>query len=594
MPPLADIEFDEANIPNSRQFSDTYFSKSGGLEECRTVFLGACGLPDNWETKANYVIAELGFGSGLNFLTTWEMWNKSRAEGKLRQNSVLHFISFELYPLSAAQAAKTHASFAQIGDLSKILLANWPKRAYGVQRIWLSADVALTIHIGAVKDTLPSADFKADAWFLDGFAPNKNPQMWEFETFKQIHRLSRPTVRIGTYSVASGVRAAMEQAGFQVRKCDGFGQKRWRLEAYIENETPIKRAPQPKKTVLIIGNGVAGACAANALLRRGFNVSIVDNDPSGSFKASNNPIALIMPRLDNSNGPIARFYRCAYLYCIGQYSQYGNEFVKTTIKEFPKHARDSKKFAAILKNPHFDEQTLGGIDGCLLHFDAGFAYPDRLLAKFTKAAKIINAEAAKIARAKSRVWTAYDAAGNEIAGADICIIACGAGLKAFANLPPKSIAGRAGTISICENIIQVAQPFGGKSYCLKYKDGIVFGASFIPCELDAKPIPTQEEAMENLANLAATAPQVAQNIDCQQLKGRTSVRVVTDDFIPLIGALAHEGPDLYLIGGLGSRGFSTAPIAGEIIACQINDEPMPIEADLLTIIDPIRFMRRNS
>ena len=459
-----------------------------------------------------------------------------------------------------------------------------------MQRIWLGDNIVLTLVIGDIRDTLQNMSFNADAWFLDGFAPTRNPQMWGEDIFKQIARLSKDSVKIATYSVSTIVRQGLISAGFEIKICEGFGAKRERLEAYFAQKNSNIIDPQTRKSAIIIGGGIAGSCVAHALGKRGINHVIIDNDKDGETKASNNPAGLIMPRLDKIETKATRFFRAAFLYSVQTYVNLKAGFKQNQIIEYPKHARDSAKFAALKENPPLDDDVLSYVDNALNHLVGGIVYPNKLLPKLMQNTKIIDANVVKITRRTNDQWSALNKDGVEIASAEICIIACGAGLPTLIEMPIKAIDGRAGTINFSPKLkLDNFNAYGGKSYCLPFEEGVVFGATFTPWPLSENAIIGSGDISENLENLGVNAPEIKAQIDRETLKSRASMRVVTKDFIPIIGPLPHEGPDLYLVGGLGSRGFGVAPMAGEIIASMINDEPMPLENDLLKLIAADRF-----
>ncbi len=590
LPEIPNIYFDANGIPLAHEFGDTYFSKSGGIEECREVFLKGCGLPDAWQTMANYTIAETGFGTGLNFLTVWKLWDETQSERGA--NQILHFISFELYPLTQVQAKTALSFWPELEPYSKVLIENWPKRAFGLQRIWLSDNVALTIIIGDIEKAAPQQSFKADAWFLDGFAPNRNEKMWSEIVFAQIARLSKPNVRLATYSVSNLVRRNLDKIGFSFQKQKGFAKKRERLEAWRQNSLDYEQSPALTRKAIIIGGGISGHSAAHALEKRGFEAIIIDNDKAGSLKASNNPAGLIMPRLDKVESLEARLYRCAFLYAAQFYEKLKHGYSKVPIIEYPKNLRDKAKFKALEASPPFDDGLLEFIDGNLNHLSGGIIRPKAILDGLKGKSKIIYAQVTSLKRDPKGIWRAFDANNIEIANAPNCIIANGKGLNDLCGFSPNDVYGGAGTICHYENIeMDGFRNFGGKSYCLELDKGAVFGASFKRCNLDETPIASEEEILGNLDNLGELAPNIAAQIERSKLKSRASMRVITRDLAPIIGRLPHEGPELYIIGALGSRGFSLAPIAGEIITSLICDEPLPIEDEIMKIIAPSRLLR---
>ena len=245
----------------SEQFGDVYFSLDGGIEETRHVFLAGNALPERFAGKRMFTVVELGFGSGLNFLTTWQLF-REHAPPEAR----LHFVSVEKHPFRAPDLELVHRAWPPFGDLSAALLANYPPLLSGFHRLHLdSGRVTLTLLFGDALESLRELEASADAFFLDGFAPSRNPGMWSPELFAELRRLAAPGATAATYSVAGSVRRALTQAGFTTGKRPGFGRKREMLVARIDAAKPIRAALD--RRVAVVGAGIAGASCALALAR---------------------------------------------------------------------------------------------------------------------------------------------------------------------------------------------------------------------------------------------------------------------------------------------------------------------------------------
>ena len=224
LPPRPNLEWKDDGTPVDPRVDDVYYSVQDGLAETRAVFLSGCGLPENWQDRATFMIAELGFGTGLNFLATWQLWQQTRPE-----NGWLNFVSFEGFPLDAQDIERAMQPWPELAEFAEQLCEKWPTRAYGVRHlIWPDARLSLTLHIGLIADALPQAMFKADAWFLDGFSPAKNGAMWDEALWPLIAERSAAGARVGTFTVAGAVRRGLASAGFTVDKRPGHGRKRER------------------------------------------------------------------------------------------------------------------------------------------------------------------------------------------------------------------------------------------------------------------------------------------------------------------------------------------------------------------------------
>ena len=211
---MAEITWTHGAVPVSRRFNDPYFSLSGGLEEARHVFLAGNGLPARF--RPGFHIAETGFGTGLNLLAAWIAWRAAGVAGPLR------FTSFEAWPMAAPDMARALAAFPQAAEVAAPLLDLW---ATGHRRLVLGGLEAEVI-IGDARTTLPVWTGRADAWFLDGFSPAKNPEMWQPPLLAEVARHTAPGGTLATYTAAGGVRRALAEAGFKVDRQPGFGAKR--------------------------------------------------------------------------------------------------------------------------------------------------------------------------------------------------------------------------------------------------------------------------------------------------------------------------------------------------------------------------------
>jgi len=594
LPPEPDIRFDSSGLILGEAFNDSYFSRDDGLEETRKVFLTGCGLTEAWLSRANFTIAELGFGTGLNVLAAWDLWRKSKQAGQ-----TLHFITTEAFLMGANHAAKAHANWPELADLSQRLLTHWPVRAFGNQRLWFEEDgFCLTILIGPALRSLQSMDFKADAWFLDGFAPSRNEDMWSPELFQEVARLCAPGARLATYSVAGAVRRGLKTLGFNVSRQPGFGSKRQRLEAVWPGDREV--APAKPASVMVIGGGIAGAAAAHAFARRRIRVELLDRDPCGQSKASHNPAALVMPRLDRGDTREGRLFRAAYLSATSLYAGLGQEiFAQTQVQELPGDDRDRMRLDDLAGNPPLPPALLGKIDNSgLLHRTGGLVYPDLLLPFLTQNA-IRHPVTATVLRYHGDHWQALNDAGEVLVEAEVCVVASGTQLERFVKLDTE-LEGRAGQISLAH--VNGALPetaLAGGPYAAAFHTKLLFGATFDPWDLNRpdKPDVLTLAHQRNLESLSNIAPELAARINLASAFGRSSVRVAAKDRLPIAGAAStknsEEAPGLFVLGALGSRGFTTAHWLAEHVAALACGEPSPLERDVAAAVSPKRFAHRH-
>ncbi len=208
-------------VPRSKQFDDVYFSAQDGLAETRHVFLDGNNLPDAWAGKDEFTIFETGFGTGLNFLAVLQLLKRSGRPDRL------HFISFEKYPLEKTYIAECLSSWGELGDQLASLLSVYPSDVNDkIYNLAVSDDVELTLVFGDVNEEVQKFRKKADCWFLDGFKPSSNPDMWSKTVFENMARLSHKGTSFATFTAAGFVRRGLQDVGFEVRKVKGFGRKR--------------------------------------------------------------------------------------------------------------------------------------------------------------------------------------------------------------------------------------------------------------------------------------------------------------------------------------------------------------------------------
>lgn len=210
----ADLEWCDNAIPVSTRFDDPYFSIDSGLNETRHVFLGGNDLPARF--APGFHIAELGFGTGLNLLTTWKTWDDAG------QTTPLQFTSFEAFPIAAPDMARALSAFPELGDYADRLIAAWGEDHTLATLAGINARVVL----GDARHSLPTTEFVADAWYLDGFSPAKNPELWDADLMGQVARHTAAHGTIATYTAAGFVRRSLQAAGFEVTRSPGFGRKR--------------------------------------------------------------------------------------------------------------------------------------------------------------------------------------------------------------------------------------------------------------------------------------------------------------------------------------------------------------------------------
>ena len=328
------LDWNESGTPVSNDFDDVYFSNANGLEETRYVFLHQNGLPTRWETfdRRRFVVAETGFGTGLNFLAVWQWFKAFRQANPDATTKELHFISFEKFPVTKDDLIKATNLGLNWPTLASQLHAHYPPAVADCHRIVLEDGmITLDLWFGDIKDCMPQVwtnnDGIVDAWFLDGFAPSKNPEMWNQDLFNGMAKLARVGCSTATFTAAGFVRRGLIEAGFDMKKVKGFGTKRDMLAGsvterkYSGNVKPWynrKSASltneQQESGIAIIGGGVGSATTALALARRGIKTTLYCADELPAEGASGNRQGAVYPLLNGSNDALSRFFAPAFLY----------------------------------------------------------------------------------------------------------------------------------------------------------------------------------------------------------------------------------------------------------------------------------------
>ncbi|MFA0085985.1 bifunctional tRNA (5-methylaminomethyl-2-thiouridine)(34)-methyltransferase MnmD/FAD-dependent 5-carboxymethylaminomethyl-2-thiouridine(34) oxidoreductase MnmC [Vibrio sp. 10N.261.51.F12] len=325
----AQLDWNEAGTPVSDQFDDVYFSNVNGLEETRYVFLEKNGLPQRWHDieDRRFVIAETGFGTGLNFLAAWQQFEAFRLQHPDAALKELHFISFEKYPLTKVDLAKAHKAWPELETFAKQLQAHYPIAVPECHRIVLADGmITLDLWFGDIKDCMPLVPTPeqgvVDCWFLDGFAPSKNPEMWNQTLFNGMVKLAKQDATCATFTAAGFVRRGLNEAGFSMKKVKGFGTKREMIAGKLEHKQPYsnfdpfyqRTTPEKIGNIAIIGGGIASASLITALSRRGIASTLFCKDAQAAEGASGNRQGAVYPLLNGEHKGVSRVFAPSFLY----------------------------------------------------------------------------------------------------------------------------------------------------------------------------------------------------------------------------------------------------------------------------------------
>ena len=565
----------EDGSPRSGRFGDVYFSRDDGLAETRAVFLEGSGLPEAWAGRADFTVAELGFGTGLNIVALLDLWRRARPA-----NACLHVFSIEGFPLTRDEAARALSAWPELAETAAALLAVWPDSAPGFHRLDLPQwNASIDLAVGDAQWALEQWSGPADAWFLDGFSPALNPGMWSPEIMALIAARSAPGARVATFTVAGAVRRGLAEHGFIVEKKPGHGRKRERLEAHLPSPPPAAR---PQRHIAVVGAGIAGASVARALIAGGARVTVVEAERPGAG-GSGFPAALVTPRLDAGDALIAGFHAQALERARALYRALPEAIIAEGVLQLEQAPRDAARFDKVAAQDLWPVEAMTRLDakagadhlgeavrtGGLFMRGALALRPSAVLKPWLTGAERLTTSVANL-RPKGEGWALLDADGAVLIEADAVVLTAGWGTAALA--PALSLAPVAGQADWVEGPTTPPVAWGG--YAVPTGNGLLFGATHDRGQTDLSP--TAEASGRNLATLAAALPELAASAaTAGPPQARKAVRATTPDRLPVAGSLA---PDLYALTGLGSRGFCVAPLLGEHLAAVLLGLPSPLPA----------------
>ncbi|MDP1631328.1 MAG: tRNA (5-methylaminomethyl-2-thiouridine)(34)-methyltransferase MnmD [Caulobacter sp.] len=574
-------------FPRSGRYDDVYFSSDDGLAESRAVFLAGCGLPDAWAGRRHFVVGELGFGTGLNIAALIALWTRTRPP-----SGRLHIFSIEAHPVHRDDAARALGRWPDIGAAASRLLDAWPRRTPGFHRLEL-ADLGVTLDLAVmeVETALRQWRGRADAWFLDGFAPAANPGMWRPDVLALVADRSAPGARVATFTVAGAVRRGLAEAGFQVEKRPGFGRKRERLEAWLPG---AGADPGDPPAVAVIGAGIAGAALARAFRVQGVSPLVFDaRGPGGG--GSGNPAALVTPRLDAGLAAHAMFHAQAFARAEDLYSQHPEAVIARGALQLETDPRDAGRFDRVAGSGLFAPGTMARLSAADASARMSEPVPgglDMPTAPVLEPAALLSAWAGEVRR--ETVVDIADRDGRKAllgpGGETLCVVdvvCIAAGHRSMTFAPELSLQPVRGQASWTPGAIAQAVSRGG--YAIPTRDGVLFGATF-DRDNDDEAVSASDTA-RNLALLGEALPALAGRLSRGPHGARAAIRAATRDQSPLAGQVP-DAAGLFILAGLGSRGFCTAPLLAEHVAALILGLASPLPEALEALVDPARFRRR--
>lgn len=597
------VEQDGITVLKSRRFEDIYFSSQDGLAETRLVFIAGNMIPERLLGRDHFVVAETGFGTGLNFLA---MLAQLESLGDAAPH--LHFISTEIAPLYADQITAALALWPEFDHLRAELTGKLPPRFPGPhRRHFLNGRVTLDLLYGDSIAMLEQADFKADAWFLDGFTPARNPLMWNDRLFSLIAEHAAPGGSLASFTAAGDVRRGLEKAGFEITRHDGYGNKRHRItglfKGRVGDSLPVSGLGSEKpKRIAIIGAGIAGASVAASLQRYGHDPLVLSAGSQPADGASGNIAAVQAPRLTATDQVAGRFSLTAWDYARYRARETGASLADETVllAHHEKEQRRQQKISELgwpedVFSMAERDQT-AAVTGIhneqrgMVFAEGGTVDPAAFVtASLAGVELMLNTRVERIDLQQDEILIHHQ---NGHIEADLVVFAAGYGLVDLVGpyLPECRFQVTAGHVSHLDGAslgLRSGMSFGG--YMARSGDGqIALGASFDHHD-PAKPLPPLNEA-QHQANLDLLPDAVHAHLDQRQIiGGRTSLRLASPDRQPIAGKLSEK---LYVLAGLGARGMVTAPLLGEHIASLILGLPSPLGHAMQKLVDPHRFSQR--
>lgn len=626
----AKLSFAPDGTPFSETYGDVYHTTAGGPAQARHVFIAGNGLPEAWQNRRAFVIFETGFGLGLNFLATWQAWlqDENRCE-------TLHFVSIEKHPFSAAALHQAHGNWPEFSALSEALCAQWPPLLPGIHQLSLNQGrVLLTLMFGDATQCLRRLDLAADAFYLDGFSPAKNPDLWTPWVCKALARLAAPGATLATWSVASALRQGLADAEFDLDKRPGFSGKREMLVGRYRSRRPAKYTPTQDRRAIVIGAGAAGSAIAAVLAQKDWQITVLEQASAPGQGASGNIAGVFRPLPSVDDNYLARLTRAGFL-ATRRHLQALEErglpirWDSCGVLQLARDAEQEytqRKVITALEPP---EDYLQYFDATQASAKLGYSVsrggwwfpsggwvqphslcranlmldPQRITARF-------NCPVARI-QASSVGWVALAADGQVLAEAPHLIMASGIAAPGFAPLawlPQTAARGQVSHIP-ADKLQGPDCLVCGHGYLAPAVDGIrVAGASHTTEDHDPQLRLTDHQ--ENLQRINELLPGSARHLDPLALTGRVGFRPMSPDRLPIVGPVPDAAlvaamppekrrlshlpllPGLWALQGFGARGIVWSALMAQVLAAQMDPAPLPLETDLRDALLPGRFLLR--
>ena len=615
----ADLDWqlvDGIDVPVSKQFGDVYFSKDNGLLETRHVFLNGNDLGTrlaDLKPFEYFCVGETGFGTGLNILALWQLWQQVRPDNR----SHLHAISVEKFPLSKDDLIRALNAWPELKPLADQLISQYPLPIAGCHRLSFPEErFSLDLWLGDAQDVFPVIEktVSVHAWFLDGFAPSCNPDMWEENVLNNIVRLSDYGTTFASFSVAGVLKRGLRNHGISISRPRGFGHKRemlkaiWNLPEFAQPVTAIPEHHTQKKTSLnkelkyqarqiaVIGAGIAGLSIAWAFALRGHQVSLFDQTAPLSG-GSGNPLALLNPKLSPIAQSAEHLMTQAWQHALNHYAQF-KAFRAIQVQQLAlKNPENLLALAdeypdGILEVPDQNQQSLTAKYPALALLQAGAVSPHQLRDEILQHSNIRYIQA-QISRIEPHSCPELFDGDSSLGQFDHIIVCTALNTPQLLEEHPelKPIRGQVSWLKNSDQPLNpnIAYSYGG--YCIQFDEQhLLLGASFCLNRNDTEIL--EEDHIHNRELIHSVFPEYAQSLaDVSEWQGRASVRAQSKDYFPLLGKLKSD-QEIYSLAGLGSKGFLFAPLCSEILAAQILGEACPASTNLVKKLDVKRFEKK--
>ena len=590
--PNLDPFFENGNLI-SKKYKDIFFSNLNGFEESIFVFFKSINLEHHLEKNENIVIAETGFGTGLNLLSLMYLKNK------INTKSCVQYISFENYPLEEKIVERAHKKFKNLSTFSNLLISKWPRRWPGIHNFdFENLNIKVQICYGDIEKTIEKCSFNADFWFLDGFSPSKNTKMWSDIVFKNIARLSSNNSKLATFTSSRKIYDYLQKNGFEVIKKKGFHNKREMITASLKKNNFSLNKNYNK--IIIIGGGIAGASVAHQLSKDKIDHYLIERNDIASG-ASGNLAGIVSPFLTVNDTLSSRL-------SVSCLSQTRNILEKENLiisegvinLDFPERLRVRNIKLSKIDFPndlgeYFDSKKVNSISGIKCDY-GGFFFKTGCLINPKKYCEILLKQSLvkkfsnvlKI-RGRDGDWEITDNNGKKYFG-DYIVLCSGpeiVNLLKELKIKINELQRTAGQITYLEgrNIfdnLRVSLNYGG--YITTQIDGKnILGASF-DHNIDNNVTFARHDYNLNLMPKNF----VSFDIDKNKLKGRTSIRLATSDRMPLAGEIF---PGVSILSALGSRGLTNSLLLGKLVVSNISGNPMILDDDIKKLVNPKRIIK---